>query len=115
MSTDAIFSALGGGGLTAVILALIQWGRGRGQDQGNVARNWESGVSTLLRSAEGQVRRLDDDLRAMRETAAETRRELDECQARCRDLRLILTDSLRDLESRGADTTTYRDRLKVVD
>lgn len=114
MSTDALFSALGGGGLTAVLLALITWARSKGSDQANVAQRWESGVSTVLKSAQAQVERLDEELTKMRTTAAETRRELDDCQRQCRLLKGLLSETLVDLEHRGASTEDYRTRMRAI-
>lgn len=117
MSSQAIFSFLGGGGVVSVVLALIAWARNKGNDEADVAKNWESGVSMLLRSAQEQVKHLDSDLARMRRTASETRHELDETREELagarqdiREIRNILDDTLRDLEQRGGDTSSYRER-----
>lgn len=111
MDLVALITALGGG---ATIASLIQWARGRRGDQATVAERWESGVSVFLDTAKDQVESLKADLADAQRVARKTREELDDCNARCRQLVALIDDSLRDLEARGADTTEKRQRLRAL-
>lgn len=114
MSTDAIFSALGGGGLATIALALIAWMRSKDKDQADVAKQWESGVSTVLRSAETQVIRLEATVERVTAKAEALEAEVDDLNRRLALSRNLSRDMAADLDHRGADTAEYRTRLRAI-
>lgn len=114
MSTDVLFSALGVGGLGTIIGALIAWARFKDKDQADVLERLKSSVSTSLEISEQQARSLATQLTDLRDTAAATRRELEDCQRQCRLLKGLLSDTLTDLEHRGAPTEDYRRRMRAI-
>lgn len=114
MNTDVLYSMLGGGGIVSVVLALIAWARGWGGDQADVAKQWEAGVTTVIKSTTAQVERLETAVQRANDKASACEQELDMCYQKIRILNSLTHQMLTDLEVRGAETDSYRAQLRSV-
>ena len=121
MSTDALFSALGGGGLATVLIALIAWARSKPADQVSVADKWEAVTNSAIDRAERQAEKAEKQAKQWEQTADRVTAKLDACEAKVVELeqhlveaRQLGRDMAGDLDRRGADTTDYRRRLRAI-